>query len=210
MYVESLPMEEAIIRTVLRVMLPLGCDAASIDAQEKAYQIISEQRSNIARRMLGVMLAQMGYTPPPGKEDTIQDLGSDVRLDLILRTQWEMVASYGQWEGRQEAGYLEAFPCLEFYRAFPRLTMRDWPERWKAAGGRFFPGESSYPQGRMIALADDPIWTTISAFGLPFPPFDFNSGMMTEPVSRKESVALGVMQIDHAIQPTALLASDEF
>src|ERR1039457_4041129 len=151
--------EKTIVRTVLRVMLPLGSDAASSEAQEKANQIISEQRSNDARRMLGVMLAQMGYTPPPGKEDTIQDLGSDARLDLILRTQWELVAGYGQWKGRQDAGYLEDFPCLEFYRAFPRRTMRDWPERWKAAGGRFCPGESSYPQGRMIALADDPIWT---------------------------------------------------
>lgn len=215
-------MEKAIIKTVLRIMLPLGDDTASNHAQEKANQIIWKLvtpapgkteagiSSNDARRMLGDMLAQMDYTPPPGKEDTIQDLLSDERLDLVINTAVSLVFSYKRWCGQQDAGYLEAFPCLEFYRAFQRKEQRDWLARWEASGGRFFPGESSYPAGRMIALADDPIWTTISAFGFPFPPFDFNSGMMTRPVSREESVALGVMQIDHAIQPTALLASDEF
>jgi hypothetical protein len=38
------------------------------------------------------------------------------------------------------------------------------------AGGQIF-------GGRMIALKSDPIWTAISAFGTPYPPFDYNSGM---------------------------------
>jgi hypothetical protein len=215
-------MEKAIIRTVLRVMLPLGNDAVSSEAQEKANQIVwklvipapgktePEFSTNVARRMLGVMLAQMGYEPPPGKEDTIRDLLSDARLDLIILTAVYLVFSYKRWNGRQYPTYLYDNPCLEFYRAFPRRAMRDWPERWKAAGGRFFPGESPYPEGRMIAMKDDPIWTTISAFGLPFPPFDFHSGMDVRDVSRQVAVELGVMQIDHSIQPAALSASNEF
>ena len=170
----------------------------------------AELSSNVARRMLGVMLAQMGYMPASGKDDTIRDLSSDARLDWVINTAICLVFGYKRWNGRQYSTYLYDNPCLEFYRAFPRRAMRDWPERWKAAGGRFFPGESSYPQGRMIAFADDPIWTTISAFGLPFPPFDFQSGMDVRPVSREEVAEMGLMQIDHTIQPGTLSASDEF
>jgi len=214
--------EKVIIRTVLHVMLPLGSKAASSQAQETANQILyklltpapgktePEISANDARRMLGDILAQMDYEPAPGKEDTIQDLLSDARLDLIILTAVYLVFGYKRWRGRQEPTYLHDWPCFEFYRAFRRENQRNWPERWKAAGGLFFPGEPSHREGRMIALRDDPIWITISAFGLPFPPFDFNSGMMTKPVSREEAVELGVIQIDHTIQPAALSASDEF
>lgn len=214
--------DKAIIRTVLRVMLPLGNDAASSQAQEKANQIIwklvtpapgksePEFSTNVARRMLGDMLAQMDYEPAPGKEDTIQDLLSDARLDLIILTAVFLVFGHKRWRGRQEPTYLHDWPCFEFYRAFRRENQRNWPERWKAAGGLFFSAESSHPEARMIALKDDPIWTTISAFGLPFPPFDFHSGMDVRDVSRQVAVELGVIQIDHTIQPAALSASDEF
>jgi hypothetical protein len=35
-----------------------------------------------------------------------------------------------------------------------------------------------------IAPKGDPIWTAISRFGLPYAPFDFNSGMILRPVRR--------------------------
>ena len=154
-----------------------------------------------ARIKLGRLAAEMGYEPEAGKEGTIEDLGSDARLDLILRTQVEMADGYGQWKGRQEKTFLEDNPCLEFYRAFDRKEPRDWPARWAEAGGEFFDGDSDYAEGRMIARADSPIWEAISAFGTPYPPFDFNSGMMTEPVDRDEAVELGVIQEGQVIHP---------
>ena len=54
------------------------------------------------------------------------------------------------------------------------------------------------------------IWTTISAFGMPFCPFDLGSGMDVRDVSRNEALELGVMKINHPIQPAALSASNEF
>ena len=45
----------------------------------------------------------------------------------------------------------------------------------------------------MIALKDDPIWTEISAFGTPYPPFDFRSGMWVRDVSRAEAERLGLL-----------------
>ena len=46
----------------------------------------------------------------------------------------------------------------------------------------------------MIALKTDPIWTKISRFGHPWPPFDFNSGMGVRDVSRADAIRLGVIQ----------------
>ena len=53
----------------------------------------------------------------------------------------------------------------------------------------------------MIARKDDPIWTQISRFGTPYPPFDFNSGMETRGIGRREAVALGVIGATEAVQP---------
>ena len=55
--------------------------------------------------------------------------------------------------------------------------------------------------GRMIALKTDPIWMRISAFGLPWPPFDFNSGMGVRNVRRREAVNLGLLGKRERIEP---------
>ena len=48
----------------------------------------------------------------------------------------------------------------------------------------------------MVALLGDPVWTRISRFGLPYPPFDYGSGMAVRPVSRRECVRLGLIGDD--------------
>jgi hypothetical protein len=53
----------------------------------------------------------------------------------------------------------------------------------------------------MIALKNDPIWTKISRFGLPYPPFDFNSGMDLQDVDRDEATQLGLIDRDTQIAP---------
>jgi hypothetical protein len=62
------------------------------------------------------------------------------------------------------------------------------------AGGQIF-------GGRMIALKSDPIWESISAFGTPYPPFDFNSGMWVRDVDRGEAISLGLLDEGEAAQP---------
>ena len=83
-------------------------------------------------------------------------------------------------------GAFAAFPGQELIRVRERKEKRDWATRWKNAGGQFY-------NGRMIALRDDPIWERISVFGNPFPPFDWGSGMGVRAVSRRDSIALGVV-----------------
>ena len=53
----------------------------------------------------------------------------------------------------------------------------------------------------MIARKDSDIWTAISAFGLPYPPFDYNSGMDLQDIDRDEAVQLGVIESDDTIEP---------
>jgi hypothetical protein len=67
--------------------------------------------------------------------------------------------------------------------------------RWAEAGGTLQAG------GRMIALKSDPIWSEISRFGHPWPPFDFGSGMGVRGVSREEAVRLGLLAPDEKVQP---------
>lgn len=159
--------------------------------------------ASVARRRLSELLGQMNYMPEEGKARTIQDLRSDVRLNLIIRMQVGLMFGYGQWRQGQAQSVLDAYPCQELFRAYPRKEPRDWPARWVAAGGMFFEGSSAYPEGRMIAMKNTNIWTAISAFGLPYPPFDFNSGMDIRDISREESIRLGIIREHEVTHPQA-------
>ena len=88
----------------------------------------------------------------------------------IVVTNAKMAEGHARWSGAQKA--LPINPYWELYRKETRVEPRNWALRWIESGGTF-------KQGRMIAPVNDPIWTAISAFGLPYPPFDFNSGMST-------------------------------
>jgi hypothetical protein len=81
---------------------------------------------------------------------------------------------------------LDAFPAQELFRAESRKEPRAWRPRWTQAGGHL-------TQGRMIALKDAPVWQAISAFGTPWPPFDYQSGMDLRDISRKEAQRLGLI-----------------
>jgi len=124
-----------------------------------------------ARVELKQSLKNIGYSPEPEKTGGIEDLSSDRRLNLILKQNVESAQGFGSWLQGQAEGALDAFPAQELFRAEDRKEPRNWIERWRGAGGQFYDGD------RMIALKSDPIWSEISAFDTPYPPFDYNSGM---------------------------------
>lgn len=161
--------------------------------EEKGRQLLKELRDKIH-----------GGVP----ED--KNLFSDGRLGLILRMQVEQAFGFGQWRQGQTQPVLDRWPCSEFYRAAWRKEPRDWPARWAAAGGRFYPGLGDYPEGRMIARKDDPIWEQVSAFGIPYAPFDYNSGMDLRDVTREESEALGVISGGDRVAPQSRDFEDDF
>ncbi len=51
----------------------------------------------------------------------------------------------------------------------------------------------------MIALKSDAVWTNLSRFGRPYPPFDYGSGMGVEDVDRDEAIELGLLPKDEPV-----------
>ena len=173
-------------------------DRAFISSQVESMRILNAARRMVAdraggqlsaseiRRDLRKVISSTGYRPPEGKEGTLQNLYSKRRLDTIIKTNVEQARGYVRHLDGMKPGAFAAFPGQELIRVRERKEKRDWATRWKNAGGRFY-------NGRMIALRDDPIWERISVFGNPFPPFDWGSGMGVRAVSRRDSIALGVV-----------------
>ncbi len=140
------------------------------------------------RLRLKEALREISYNPSqigaaPG---SLKDLGSDARLNLIIQMQTDSAWGFGKFIRDQDPAALDASPAQELFRAESRREPRNWPQRWMAAGGQFY-------DGRMIALKNAPIWTAISEFGQPFPPFDYGSGMWVRDILRPEAIALGVI-----------------
>ena len=133
----------------------------------------------------------------PALAGGLRDISSIPRLSLIYRQQVESAQGHARWLVDQDPSILDAYPAQELLRVSPRRVPRDWPTRWRIANG---PGNPDFPR-RMIALKSDPIWIAISAFGVPWPPFDFNSGMGLMDVSREEAEAIGLLAPGQQVAP---------
>lgn len=158
------------------------------------------------------LLRSVGYQPEDGAEGTLRDLFSERRQDTIFHTNVRMAQEYGNYVQGQSEAVLDLWPCQELYREESREKPRVgssgatessyWGEIWVSKGGTLY-------AGRMIARKDDPIWTAISYFGLPYPPFHFQSGMGVRDIRRDEAVALGAIADDVRIQPDVRGVNDE-
>lgn len=167
---------------VTRIVSPETIDGRPVAAGES-------MNPATARLELKKLWQSLGYQPDPAQRGGLQDLSSDTRLDLIIRTNVEMAQGHGNWIADQDPARLDAWPAQELYRLEDRAEPRDWPSRWVRAGGQIF-------SDRMIALKNDPVWGAISAFGHEYPPYDFNSGMWVRDISRAEAIDMGVMAPD--------------
>lgn len=127
-------------------------------------------------------------------DSDLTDIRSEARLNLIIDMGQQEAAGYARWKQGQNAVIREEWPALELIRVRHSKVPRDWSGRWAEEGGSFF-------GSRMIALRNDPIWTAISRFGKPWPPFDFNSGMGVESVDRETAIEAGLMGEDDVIPP---------
>lgn len=151
-------------------------------------------------------LAALGYQPDQDKRGGLQDLSSDKRVNLIIDTQMKMARGYGSWRQQQDPTVLDVWPADELYRAINRKEERDWQGRWNDArrslGSRTTATIAQFQSGPFVAIKNDPIWRAISAFGNPYPPFDFMSGMRVRDVSRRRAEELGVIAPGHKIKPS--------
>lgn len=169
-----------------------------------------------ARAALYQTLRALGYTPeggfpgdegkvPPAVKGTLLDLSSFRRLDLIIRTQRDLMQGAGeQWRG-QQPDRLRAFPALELVRISPVRAARDWPSRWKIATGRDIPPQYAGAHKivgaatGMMLLKGDPGWGELGSYenfpdalGVDHAPFYFNSEMWTREVPMQRCIDEGV------------------
>ena len=141
-------------------------------------KFISEMKSFLRSR---------GYTMGGSK---LTDITSRRRLGLIYDMNVQEAREYARYVRGQDADALDMYPAQEFVRVESRRVPRtDWPARWRAAGGKI-------RGGRMVALKSDSVWTNLSRFGRPYPPFDYGSGMGVEDVDREEAIELGLLPAD--------------
>jgi len=146
-------------------------------------------------------LAKAGYTPPDGKEGSLLDHRSDARLNLIAKMNMDSAYGYGQHVQANDPDLIDLWPCQELVRIESRKEEREWKEKWVRKGGKLY-------GGRMIARKDDSIWTSISRFSTPYPPFDYMSGMGLRDVRRKEAEELGAIKRSDIIQPDETRLTD--
>jgi hypothetical protein len=147
-----------------------------------------------SRRDIRVALSSAGYVAPGGKEDSLQDHTSKRRLDLILQQNVRKARGYAKRAADMDPDTLDQWPAQELIRVMPRKKARSWKARWEAAGGTLI-------QGRMVALKTAPIWSNISRFGDPFPPFDYGSGMGLKDIDRDEAEELGLLGPEDVLTP---------
>ena len=138
-----------------------------------------------------------GIRSPEGKQRSLQDPTSVARLGLIWDQGTGQAYGYAGWKNGQDPDLLAAFPAWELVRVSRRKVPRNWVARWHRAGGRVF-------DGRLLARQTDPIWEAISRFGTPWPPFDFNSGMGTREIGRRECEVLGLLKKGEVPTPSDL------
>ena len=210
----------------------------SADYLQEVAQTVDEMlagKINLATGRLQLLrkLKQLGYDPatgfpgdlaliPPAERGSLQDLSSQTRLDLMLRTLVAQARNFSRaTAGNTEAARF-AFPAWELVRLGVRDTPRGfrrvqhqlvpdppdaWQRRWAAAGESVL--WEGAQENAMVARKDSPVWQALGdgvggftdTLGQPFPPFAFNSGMDWRAVPRAECVERGVIEAAAAPAP---------
>jgi hypothetical protein len=184
-----------------RIMQPFKSERGVTEGQD-----ISTARLELRNRF-----EKGGYLVDPKKLNTIEDLASDARLNLVLKTNVQMAQSFGFKRASQDEDVLDEYPAYELVRAEDRKVPREWEERWNEAGEACGLEEGdgwTSADGRMVALVNHPIWEQLGsselfddAFDNDRPPFAFNSGMDWDRVGRDDAVELGIIGEDEKVEP---------
>ena len=149
-----------------------------------------KDRSEVRRDLR--KLISLEDRPDDERRGTIQDIFTKRRLDVMIDTNVRQAKGYAEHIRATSRGALMAFPAYELIRERQSKQPRDWDARWaKAANEVGWEGVAR--NGKKIALKTSPIWTKLSAFGNPFPPFDWGSGMGIEDVERSVCIKLGLV-----------------
>lgn len=155
--------------------------------------------ANEIRNKMQDRLEKLNYAPDPADRGGLRDLSSDARTNLIIDMQEQRSRGYAVWRSQQQDTTLKVWPANEMFRALARKVPRKWKERWNTARAAL--GEegtsatyATSNDGPFIALKNDAIWTSVSRFGSPWPPFDYQSGMRLKQVKASAARQAGVLK----------------
>ena len=160
-----------------------------------------------ARLSIKQLLGEIGYQAREGEAGTIKDLGSDRRINLVVKTNVQLAHGAGRFvQQNADADVVDLWPALEFVRFEGRKEPRDWDGAnglWIQACRRA--GDDAAIRvwgatGRMCALKASGVWGELGnsvyvegGLDNPYPPFAFGSGMWTEEMSRDEAEEIGLL-----------------
>jgi hypothetical protein len=160
-------------------------------------------------------LDSMGYTPEEGIKGTIQDLSSDARINLVVRTNRRLAEGAGQFiQGNSSPDHVNRWPAWEFSRDIEKKEPRDWEGPnglWVNACRRAGDTKAlaAYGEtGRMVALKSSGVWDEISdsdytpgGLDQPFDPVAIETGMAREQIDRDDAIELGLLDEDEVAEP---------
>lgn len=173
-------------------------EAELAGAFQRASQAILDGKMGEAEatRIIREGLEKSGYKPEPGQEGTIKDLNSVHRQLINLRTNVALANGWATDARRRTSKTLVAYELVRGnIPKEPRIwAQRLWPEGVAASGSKASPD-------RMAALIDDPIWLTLSDFGVPYAPLKWGSGMRQSPITRSKAREYGLLPPKSEPQP---------
>ncbi len=163
-----------------------------IQSYYKVVQQILEGKlsSTEARRRVRSLLTEAGYqADKPGSFSDLKD--GTARQKLIIETNVQKAAGHA-WQETVKGSL--AFPAQKLTRLGSRNQPRAWEARWRNAYQSLPADEKAKAcLTPWVALTSGSIWSLLSRWGDPVPPYDYNSGMDVMPVDYSTCVQLGLL-----------------
>jgi|GEM_PF-1137030 len=170
---------------------------------QKRIQLSNNKEAFVDRNVF-IMLARQialdeGLDTKEG--NVVTNIASQRRLGLIFDFQTGSAQNYARWKIGNDPDFMDGFPACELSESRARHPRSNafWASRWQESG-QAVNWEGAH-QTKFIALKNSPIWTALSRFGLPWPPFEFGSTRVLEQVSREETEKLGLLGPDDDVPP---------
>jgi len=153
------------------------------------------------RTLMAEKLNELGLIERDENGNTVEgkmtNLGSTMRLNLIVKTNTALAHSMQQKMTAQDPLQKILRPYFELYRGERRKTERNWWDRWLTAANKVNWEGVVMGTTRMIALTTSPIWDALGnmfsdSIGTNMPPFCWGSGMRWKTVTKKELLDAGL------------------
>lgn len=144
-------------------------------------------RADFVRKMREFMISEgmAKESDFKGTQTDIKNITKLSRLQLIFDTNVRQGFGYGRWKQGMHPAVLDAFPAYEFRRLPGSREKR--PRHRDSEGDIRLKTDIAY----WADYQNDPL---IGGFGVPWPPFGFNSNMTQRDVSRKRAEGLRLIK----------------